>query len=356
MVLVAACSQPAGSGAYSGTIEFPDVAVGSRVGGRVVSVSKREGEPAAAGEVLVTLDPAEWQTAIDEATALADATAREVELLVAGPRQEDIDRAKAEARRLELLWSIVKQGARPEEVAGAREDVAAAEALLAEADAALERERTLVRQGSSTSEALEKVVAAREAARARTAAAGQRLRLLERGARPEEIEAARQTWIAQLETVKALEAGARPEEIAAKRAILAAARARIGSARVRLDEMTIRAPADCFVQTLDLRPGDLLRAGDPVAVLLLSEDPWVTIYVPEADVGRVSLNQKARIDADGHASMSGRVTWISRQAEYTPRNVQTADERTTQVFAVKVVVEGDASGLKDGMWADVRLR
>jgi HlyD family secretion protein len=356
LLVTLACSRsPEGTG-YSGTIEFPDVKVGSLVGGRVVEIVKREGEPAAADEVLVRLDPAEWQSALDEAQALAKATQRELELLIAGTRPEEIARAEAEARRQELLWSVVAEGSRPEEIAGAREDLRAAEALHKEAALALDRQETLKKQGASSAEALDKVRATQESAQARVAAAEQRLRLLERGARPAETEAAHQAYLVAKAQLDLLRAGARPEEIAARRATLEAAEARIRMAQSKLRELTIRAPADCFVQTLDLRPGDLLTPGQPVAVLILRDRPWLTLYVPEADLARIRVGQPAEIRPDGHAPLQGRVTWVSRESEYTPRNVQTAEERVTQVFAVKVVIEGDVSLLKDGIWADVTLR
>ncbi len=356
LLFLAACRETVRDDAYSGTIEFPDVAVGSLVGGRVVEVRKQEGQRAKAGDVLVVLDPDEWQSTLDEARALAEATARELELLEAGARQEDIDRAKADAKRLELIWQVVQKGARKEEIAQAREDWTAADALFQEADAALTREQGLVREGSSTTELAEKALARAEAARARRSAAKQRLALLERGARKEEIEAARQAWLAQLQVVKRLEAGTRPEEIAAKRATLAAAHARIEVAQKKLEELTIRAPADCLVQTLDLRPGDLLAAGAPVAVLILPDEPWITIHVPESDLASVSVGKLADVTPDGHPPLEATVSWVSREAEFTPRNVQTRRERATQVFRVKLVLRGDTSLLKDGLWADVALR
>jgi multidrug resistance efflux pump len=342
--------------AYSGTITFPDAQVGSLVGGRVLEIRKQEGERVLAGEVLVVLDPKEWQGALDEAEALAEATAREVDLLVAGPRPEDIARARAEARRLELMWEIVAKGAREEEIAAAHEDLRASDALFAEAQAEAVRERELVGTGSSTAERLEQVLARRDEARARKGATEQRLHLLERGARPEEVEAARQAWLAGQAQVQILEAGSRPEEIAARKATLEAAGARARVARSKLEELTIAAPGEAFVQTLDLRAGDLIQPGQPVAVLLLLENPWITIYVPERDLASVNVGQKATVHPDGHPPLDAAVTWVSREAEYTPRNVQTRDERTTQVFAVKLTLSGDTSRLKDGMWADVEMK
>jgi len=340
----------------SGTVEFPDVEVGSLVGGRVLDVKKQEGETAAKDEVLLELDPGEWRSALEEAQALAESTARELDLLVAGPREEEVARAEAEAKRLELLWKIVALGAREEEIQGAREDVRAAQALETDADRQLARERDLVKSGSTTKEQLDRRIADADAARARRAAVEQRLHLLERGARPEEVEASHQAYLAQAKLVEELKTGARPEEIAAKRAQLEAARARIRTAQTKLEELTIRAPAPCVVQTLDLRPGDLIAPNEPVAVVLLLDEPWVTVHVPEDWVARIQVGQEAEVLPDGHPPLEGLVTWISRRAEYTPRNVQTPGERVTQVFRAKVLLKGDVSRLKDGMWADVVLK
>src|SRR5262245_25713287 len=100
LVLVGACGRNGREGVWSGTVELPDVEVGSLVGGRVLKVSKLEGEAAAAGETLLELDPAQWQSNLDEATALATSTRRQLDLLKAGPRKEDIASARAEAARL----------------------------------------------------------------------------------------------------------------------------------------------------------------------------------------------------------------------------------------------------------------
>jgi HlyD family secretion protein len=352
LLVLGACGRGQREGVWSGTVELPDVEVGSLVGGRVLRVLKQEGEAAAAGEALVELDPAEWQSNLDEARALAESTRRELELIRAGPRAEDIASARAETTRLEMLWKVSAQGSRPEEVAAARAMLASAEARRTEAETEVERLESLPR-GVESRQRVDEAIAQRDVARSQVQVAKEQVALREKGLRPEEVEASRQAWVAQGERLKALEAGSRPEEIAAKAAVLDAAEARSRFAETRLKELRITAPADCVVQTLDLRPGDIVRAADRVAVLVLKDAPWVMVYVPESGIGRVRLEQRMRVTPDGHAALTGRVAWISRRAEYTPRNVQTPEERTTQVFAMKVVLEGDTSLLKDGMWADV---
>ena len=106
-----------------------------------------------------------------------------------------------------------------------------------------------------------------------------------------------------------------------------------------------------------MRPGDVLAANAPVARLQRAGDLWVKVFVPETEIGAVTLGQGASVTVDSFPGrrFAGKVSWIASQAEYTPRNVQTADERRHQVFAVKVVVEDPEGVFKSGMAADVVL-
>ena len=118
----------------------------------------------------------------------------------------------------------------------------------------------------------------------------------------------------------------------------------------------MRAPTAGTVEVLDLRPGDLVAPNQPVARLLEPGQLWVRVYVPEPSLGRVRVGQKAhlRVDAFPGREFPGRIVEISNQAEYTPRNVQTLEQRMDQVFGAKVAVE-NAPELKPGMAALVRL-
>ena len=117
-------------------------------------------------------------------------------------------------------------------------------------------------------------------------------------------------------------------------------------------ESVVRAPAKGFVQSLDLRPGDLVAANQPVATLLEPQETWLRVYVPETKLGRVRRGQAVDVFVDGDPGRAfpGMVSEISQRAEYTPRNVQTIDQRADQVFVVKVV-PAPAAELKPGMAA-----
>jgi HlyD family secretion protein len=158
-------------------------------------------------------------------------------------------------------------------------------------------------------------------------------------------------------TYQALVNGSRPEDIAAARASLQGAEGRLAFLMQERKESIIEAPLDGFVQTLDLRPGDLVAPRQPVAVLLESGPLTVRVYVPEPRLGLVRVGQpvELRVDTYPKRVFAGRVVEISAQAEYMPRNVQTMEQRNDQVFAVKIETDS-APELKSGMAATATIR
>lgn len=290
----------------SGVIEADDIHVGSRVGGRVMKVVAKEGQAVKAGEVLVLLEPYELRASLAESqAALRQAEARLGELL-AGYRREEIDQAKA--------------------------DWLAAKAQHENAEKLRRRMKDLVER---------QLIAPQEYDDARTKA--------------EETE---QRMKSGKERYDLLAAGARQEEIAQARASAEAARARVELLKTQLDETVIRSPVEAVVEVLDLEPGDLVGAGKPVATLLRANSLWVRAYLPEHRLGHVQPGLKVRIRVDSFPGkdFSGTVRRVHRQAEFTPRNVQTTEERVLQVFQTEVVIEDPQRVLRPGMSADVFIQ
>jgi HlyD family secretion protein len=152
--------------------------------------------------------------------------------------------------------------------------------------------------------------------------------------------------------------GARQERVDAQRAVVHQAEAAVRQTAALLDGGEIRAPHAGVVTVRHREPGEVVGAGVPVLTLMNPDDRWVRIYVREELVGRLALGQAAVITSDAYPERryEGRVTFIASQAEFTPRNVQTREERLKLVYAVKVAITGDsAHDLKPGLPADVRL-
>lgn len=158
-----------------------------------------------------------------------------------------------------------------------------------------------------------------------------------------------------LEVLRQLQRGSRSEEVAAARAGFEQQAARLAYLLRQREETVVRSPAAGVVEVFDRRPGDLVAPGQAVVSILEQGQLWVRVYVPEPSLGRVKVGDAAMLTVDGSAKVfPGKVTQIRQQAEYTPRNVQTLNQRFDQVFAVKVTVE-PAPELKPGMAALVEI-
>ncbi|MBE7560476.1 efflux RND transporter periplasmic adaptor subunit [bacterium] len=353
----AACEYRNGPLIVSGRVEVDDIHVGSKLGGRVKEVCFEESQSVAAGSAVVLLDDEELLAQLAAARAELAAASAQLDLLLAGTRFEDILRAEGvvEAARAELL--LRQKGFRVEEVAEAEAQVAQASSELAQARREWERALGLARDDALARNELDKKRTLFETARAKLDMARQREALVKSGSRPEEIAMAE----ARLKQAEAellrLRRGPRDEEIAAARAARAAAAAHLERLQVQLAETRILAPLPAVVEVLDLEPGDLVRAGQTVAVLNLLNNPWVRCYVPENRLGWVKPGDEVRITVDSFPGrvFSGKVRRLAAEAEFTPRNVQTSEKRAELVFEMKVDVLDADGDLRAGMYADVTI-
>jgi HlyD family secretion protein len=160
------------------------------------------------------------------------------------------------------------------------------------------------------------------------------------------------------EQVRILESGSRPETIEARRAQAAQAEAAVATMDAILANMTVRAPFNGIVTVRHREPGEIVAAGAPILTVMNPDDQWVKIYVPETRIGAVRIGQPATITTDTFPNKPyrGAVVFIASEAEFTPKTVQTSQERVKLVYAVKVRVTDDPTrDLKPGMPADVRL-
>jgi multidrug resistance efflux pump len=275
---------------YSGTIEARDADIGSLMGGRVSEVPVQEGDSVKAGQTIVRFDRYILDPQVKEQEAKVAQMRANLERVQRGPRSEEIARAK-------ITW----EHAESERV----------------------RQEGLLKQGVTAQATYD--AAATEASTAK-------------------------------EQYDELQRGSRAEDIAQARAQLAAEESALAMLHRQVDESEVHAPADGIIQTMDLRPGDIIAPNQPVAVLLESNELWVRVFVPETRLGSVKVGQPVNISIDTFPKrvFKSRVQSISERAEYTPRNVQTPEQREDQVFAVRLHLE-PAPELKAGMTATVRF-
>lgn len=279
----------AGDPPVSGTIEVDEAHVASRYGGRVEKIFAQEGDTLHAGDPIVELEASELR-------ARRDLAAAQLSELEKGPRQQEIEAARHD-------WESLR----------AQLDFARADAKRAE---------DLLKQKTMSSSEAQKAISTANALDKSAEAARQRFEELQAGTRPERIEQAR-AQLAEIET--------------------------------QLREMKIVAPGDCVLEVLDVKIGDVLAPNREVATLILPQHLWVRVYVPEPWLGfiKVGAPVRVRVDSWPNEGFQGKVEQINRQAEFTPRNVQTVEDRVKQVFGVKIRLDNNADKLRAGMSADV---
>lgn len=341
----------------SGFVEADEIRIGSRVGGRVAEVAVEEGDTVKKGDPIYSLDPFNLRDELARAEAQSAASAAQLERLKAGFRTEEIEQARARRDLARASLEKLEAGPRPQEIVIAREQLKIAQASLELAESEFARLSKLHEQNQAAPTEYDTAVQARKAATAEVARAQQNIELLEEGSRKEDIAAARAQLAEAEEALKLVEAGNRKEDIDQAGAQLLAAQAQVQSIKVQMDELRVQSPCDCVVEAIDLRPGDLVAPNAPSTSLLDLQRKWVRSYVPETRLGEIKLEQKVRLKiiGMGDRTFTGRVTFISRDAEFTPRNVQTPEERSKQVFRIKVTLDPGASDVRVGMTADVHF-
>ena len=341
----------------SGSIEADEIHVGSKVSGRVEAVLVKEGQEVKQGEPIIRFDRYDMDARhADAAAALAQAEAN-LQKNLRWSRPEEIAAAKAQAEAAWMNYEIARNGPRKEEIDAARADVGAADADYQVTKTTLARIAQLVRDGVQSQQEYDNAKAAYDRAVAQREAARQKLDLLLAGTRQEEVDRADRLFKQATANRELVERGARKEDIESARAQVERARAALQQIDKQVAELEVKAPADAFVEVLQLRPGDLITPGAPIATLVEVDRLWVRVYVPEPELGHVQLGKDVTVIVDTFSgeTFSGRVEEIASRGEFTPRNVQTRDERSNQVFAVRVRLDNSARRLRAGMAADVTI-
>lgn len=287
----------------SGHVEATDVRIATKVAGRLIRFPLDEGDKVAAGQEIGTIDDVDIRLALDAARAERGQADAELKLRLAGAREEDIAEAEAQVEQAEASLQ------------GAQED--------------FDRMQGLLDSASGTTKGRDDARTRRDMAAASLDGARDRLRRLR--------------------------AGSRKEEIAAARARLAATDARIAQLDQQLQDATVTSPRAGVVTEKLVEEGELLGAGTPLLVVTDLQDAWLTVYLGEPDLGRVRIGQAVEVVTDDGQKRTGTISYVSSQAEFTPKNVQTREERVKLVYKVKVALDNSDGLFKPGMPAQAEI-
>jgi HlyD family secretion protein len=289
----------------SGNVEVTEVDTGFKIPGRVIDLLTDEGKLVQKGDKIAVLESAELESLVAQSRAvLSEALAKLEEL---------------------------RTGSRPQEIAQAAANMKAAEAELVKAKKDYERAEKLYKSEAISTSQLDAARSAHDSRSEQVKAAGEQLSLLKEGPRKEVIKAA----------------GDRVQS----------ARAALRVTEERLGDTTLFAPVSGVVLKKNIERGEVVQSGIPVFTIGEIDDPWIKVYIKEEKLALVKLGQRATITVDTYRDKGyeGTVSYISSQAEFTPKTVQTQEERVKLVFGVKIRVKNVNQELKPGMPADVKI-
>jgi HlyD family secretion protein len=319
-LLFGACqeSAPPTGARVSGQVDATEVQVSAEVGGRVIEMSIQEGDRVKQGAVMARLDTRDIELALQRAQAERAQADAQLRLLQAGSRPEDISQAEAQA-------------------AAADADVAGAQADLSAAEIDLQRFERLLQVNSGSQKQRDDAATRRELARDR-------------------LTAIRARAVAARAAVARLRSGSRREEIDGARARTAAVDAQIATLEKSRADATVIAPIEGIVTERLIDPGEMAAPRAPIAVLTDLDHAWAEVFVDEPLIPRIQLGQAATVFTDaGGPGLAGKVSYVSSRAEFTPRNVQTAEDRSKLVFRVRIAVDNRQGILKQGMPVEAEI-
>jgi HlyD family secretion protein len=301
------------------------------------------------------------QATFDEVTSQAHQQQASLDLR-RGTVENQIAQARSQADAARIAVERLREGSRPEEIQIAQEAVTQAEAELEKRQNDFQRMSLLVDKGAISQQEFDTVRTALRTAETNLGQARDRLALARQGPRREDIAEAEARFKAAQAGVGIAESGRKEIEVQQQALDAAHARerelhAQLDQAKTQLGYTEIRSPLNGVVTTKNVESGEVVNPGTPVVTVSDIDHLWMNIYIPETQTGLVKLGQAVRVRADSfpNEAFNGTVTFVSSESEFTPKTIQTPEERIKLVYRVKVSLENTRQKLKPGMPADAEI-
>lgn len=341
----------------TGTMEATQVEVSAKIAGRITALLAKEGEHVTAGRLLVRLDDEELAAEVRRNEAAVLNARAQLRDLLAGARKEEIEEARAAVERARAQLDDLVAGSRREEIEQARQNLSGATATREWTGKDYQRSQELFKKELVAAQDVDRARQAYEVALAQERSARENLDLVLAGPRQHQVEAAAAQVKASKDRLDLLLAGPRPHQVEAARSQVTHAEASLALAKSRFREAAIASPISGVVLRKNLEAGEIANPGASILTLVDPMDLWVRAYVPEIEIGKIKVGQRARVTVDSFKdrNFSGTITEIASEAEFTPKNVQTQKERVNLVFRVKIAVDNPDGVLKPGMPADAEI-
>ena len=352
----------------SGNLELTQVDISFKMAGRMVERKFNEGDWVKQGDLVAVLDPMIYrsQKVRDEASvAGAESNYRQLETAVAYQKatlESDIDAKQADLNRASSNLEELLNGSRQQDIQQAEAGVRDAKAQVDLAQADWERAQRLFKNEDISRQQFDQYKTKLDSAQAMLHQAEQKYSLVKEGPRPEDIAQAR----AQVAGAKAALANADAQRLELKRKEEAMAggldeirrsKAQVDISQTQLADTEVYSPIGGVVLVKSAEPGEVLAAGTTVVTIGDLEHPWLRAYINETDLGRVKLGQKVRLTTDSFPGKEywGKISFLSSEAEFTPKQIQTKEERVKLVYRIKIDVDNSSHELKNNMPVDAEI-
>ncbi|MBM4176807.1 MAG: HlyD family efflux transporter periplasmic adaptor subunit [Ignavibacteria bacterium] len=290
----------------SGTIEASEVEIRTKVAGELIDIEIKEGEKVSTGDVIALIDDSDLQIQKAQAVAALNLAKAKYQTVIEGTRPEDKAQLEEFVKQAQLNYDNAKQD--------------------------FERAENLFKSQSVSQKIFDDA----------------KLR----------VEVAEAQFTAAKENLKKAVTGARQSEINAAKAAVEQANAAVDATDKRISDAIIKSPINGFSTLMNYEKGEIVNTGAVLTRVVDLQNVWTKIFINEIDLGKIHLNQEViiKVDSFKDRQFKGRVSYISPEAEFTPKNIQTKEERVKLVYAVKVSINNDDLLLKQGMQCDVLIK
>ena len=341
----------------SGNIEVTDAEISFKIPGQVVNRMVSEGESVSEGQIVALLESSDLVQEMTLRKAELRATKAALAELEAGYRPEEIAQSYAVVEKAQSRLDELQAGSRPQEIAAAEAGLQNALVNVSHLKIEYDRQSKLLKGNTISQREFDRAKSEYEQAASKLNEAEERLALVKEGPRREQIDQARATLNEARERYSMLKKGPRKETIEQAKARVELAESTFRMAEIRYNYATITAPFSGIVLSENVESGEYVSPGTPVVTLGNLENVWLRAYINETDLGRVKLGQEVRVTTDTYPDKNykGRISFISPEAEFTPKNVQTEKERVKLVYRVKIDIPNPDMELKPGMPADAEI-
>ncbi|HML17476.1 MAG TPA: HlyD family efflux transporter periplasmic adaptor subunit [Bryobacteraceae bacterium] len=352
----------------SGNLELTQVDISFKMAGRMIERKVDEGEWVKAGQRIATLDPVIYrhQRVRDQATvASAESNYQQLETAIAYQKatlESDVAAREAELNQASAKLEELLNGSRKQDIQQAEAAVSDAKAQLEYARLDWARMQALYKNEDISTQQYDQARTKFDSAQALVRQAEEKLSLVQEGPRQEDIAAARADVArakAAVATAQAnrLELKRKEEQLVAGRDEIDRSRAQVGISEAQLADTEAVTPIDGVVLVKSAEPGEVLAAGTTVVTVGDLEHPWLRAYINETDLGRIKLGQKVKLSTDSYPGKAywGKISYIASEAEFTPKQIQTKEERVKLVYRIKIDVDNSSHELKDNMPVDAEI-